>query len=646
MNALLRDRITTIVLITGDPEAFGDRLHRLLFDLRYYAEREAQDVRDPLLILVDGANWRRRLYDEELATSGACFIFREVGCERPGELINAALAEIDTPYFSILPLDSEPSTWYANKAALLRRAQTSGAAIVAGNRGAGEARRDASESFLTHPDDGFSPLFPFAWLRMLDLVPMANAVCCVKQAKRIGGFSATPAMQRCFWWEFCLRTSRDAVIATEPLQPIPMQSWHRYPFVVDQSVSPDDAARMMMQTVGDRQRLTPITSADVDAYRRHGNLTVWEDWAPLPESLPAPLRAELDTLRRERPLRITVLGDENPAHNQLCFFNYFELLTAERVFDWRAVYDAVAHPLDLLDADLVVFSRVAIENGTYLMRWCHDRRIPTIYMIDDNWFWLGRDWPEYEKYFTPGKPAYDNFIACLALADTALTYNAVLAEDLIPHTRRVVQLPTNVDLRFFSPPSERPTDRVKVGFAGSVRKNATPFKALLDVARERYCVDVFVMSSELPVELAALPPERVQFIPTQYNYAAYAQTVCQAAPDILLAPVGRSRFEQSKCPNKYLEITAAGAVGVYSDAEPYLSYVTTDTGRFAGDDVLAWKEAIEDLIDHPDVRQSMQQAALTDIERNFDTRVVLPQFLQMLLDAIAQRGPRSIRRVN
>jgi glycosyltransferase involved in cell wall biosynthesis len=271
------------------------------------------------------------------------------------------------------------------------------------------------------------------------------------------------------------------------------------------------------------------------------------------------------------------------------------------------------------------------------MKECASRRIRTLYMLDDNWFWLGREWAEYAPIFSPGAEPYENFLALVRQADVVLTYREPLADDLRRHAKRVVTVPTNVDLSVFASDQLKANSsgRKKIGYVGSLRKNMVAFDALVRIVRTRNDVDIFVMSNSLPEEFALLPAERVHFEPYQFNYAAYATTVVAAAPDVLVAPVGRTRFEASKCPNKYLEISAAGAAGVYSNAEPYTSYVRDGvTGLFADDNVEAWVGAITRLLDDSQLRANISSAARSHVSVEFDTAAVLPSFTAVLLEAM------------
>ncbi len=630
----MRPAITTIALIVGDAAILKAEAIRLLFELRYFVENRRDP--DPIIVAIDGPEWRQVLPDDLLIAPWLTVMVLDTASDLPAALINRALVEVKTEWVSFCWPGTEVSTWYANKNDLLEAGIARNANIVAGYRGSGENRLQAvgsTESMLVHPDDGFSSDYPRAWLQMLDLVPMANAIVCTAFIRDLGGFTVNPLLQRHFWWDFTLRASaslagkddKGGKIEIVPLQPIPVQSWHRYQFVT-KAVAPeltanaDQAVRVMM------------TTASTQGVERGAFSDLL--WANLPQTLRNKLAA-LRALNNGEGLRITVLGGVNePAHNQLCFFNFFELVNDWGVLTWRSMLDEITHPTDLAQSDLVIFSRVKSANGAALMDFCVSKKIPTIYMLDDNWFWLGREWPEYEHLFTPGKPTFEHFIHCLKHAETVLTYNQHLAADLAPYARQLKILPTNVDLACFPRRLRLPSDAMTIGYVGSIRKNAQPFQALVEIARARPYVRLFVMSNTLPDELSTLPSDRVTFRPYQFNYAAYAATVCAAAPDVLIAPVGRTRFEASKCPNKYLEITACGAVGVYSHAPPYTDYVReNDNGVFADDDIANWRSQIERLIDDHALRSEIAQRALNNVQAQFDTRAVLPAFLDMLIEA-------------
>ena len=131
------------------------------------------------------------------------------------------------------------------------------------------------------------------------------------------------------------------------------------------------------------------------------------------------------------------------------------------------------------------------------------------------------------------------------------------------------------------------------------------------------------------------------------GYDDYAAAVGTLAPDILVAPLDTSRTSMSKCPNKYLEYSIAGAAGVYSDTPPYSQTVVDGrTGLLVGDDDEAsWSAAIARLVEDAPLRQSIAAAARRDVLERFETGVVAPAFAQALLALIRESGPQARHKI-
>ena len=485
------------------------------------------------------------------------------------------------------------------------------------------------------------------WVEMFDYVPMAGSVISREYFFQKGGFSPSPLLQRAFWWEFTARATRTDSIAMLNSDP-PACRWSAtdFPLANDLGLSGDLVARRVVR----RSCSPPELHDSCD----------WAEAAAFVKDLSPGARQSVQRLLRQwrgdggdaraevaesvrdssastgsGPLRIVVLGGMNePAHNQLCFFNYFELLEGQGVLTWRVILDTAAQPLDVTKADLVIFSRTRSDNACRLMDCCRRSGVPAVYMLDDNWFAIGKEWKEYADVFTPKAKTYENFLYCLTQADHVLTYNPILAGDLRPYSRNLEVLPVNVKLSLF-PPAERRTDRrLRVGYVGSPRRIEAPFEALASLAKERDDFDVFVMGLTLPNALSSLPAERLVYCKYVFGYSRYAAALCEAMPDVLLAPVENTRSDASRCPNKYLEITASGAAGVYSNLAPYIGYVKDrENGLLAESDSESWKGAVAFLLDNPDCRAAVIENAQSDVRARFDTPVVLPRFLDFLMRA-------------
>jgi glycosyltransferase involved in cell wall biosynthesis len=276
---------------------------------------------------------------------------------------------------------------------------------------------------------------------------------------------------------------------------------------------------------------------------------------------------------------------------------------------------------------------------------CNRFAIPAVFMLDDNWFAVGQEWKEYANVFTPGSKTYEDFLYCLTRADHVLTYNALLAEDLRPYSKNLEVLPVNVKLAAFREMQGNPARRPQVGYVGSPRRMEMPFEALADLTKDRDDFDIFLMGATVPKSFSTVPANRLITRDYVFGYSQYAALLCEAAPDILLAPVQETRSDASRCPNKYLEITAAGAVGIYSDLPPYRNLVKDrETGVLASPTAQSWSNAIRYLLDNPAARAEIRNNAQREVRERFDTPVVLPQFLDFLMRASGRLPEGAVAR--
>jgi hypothetical protein len=345
------------------------------------------------------------------------------------------------------------------------------------------------------------------------------------------------------------------------------------------------------------------------------------------------------------PYRIAVTGGTwEHAHNRLCFDNCFAELAGGGQFTYIPLLDSLLIPQrDLRGVDAVIISRGRHPNLRQVLDYCRRQAIPTICMIDDNWLSVGRDWPDpYAAVFAPGLPQYEMFLACLRECDAVLVYNDVLAADVGAYARRVIRLPVNVRRADFAAPLRHAglAEQVRVlvtwreqtagliaGYAGSVRYCDGAFRALAAAARRAAPPLRPLLFGSITPAQQALFDGQAAVLP-YVAYADYAAAMGALRPDILLAPLDRSHTSHSKCPNKYLEYSMAGAAGIYSDTPPY-SQVVADgkTGLLlGGDDEAAWSAALARLAGDAVLRQGLAAEARRDVLARFETAVVAPQF--------------------
>lgn len=367
---------------------------------------------------------------------------------------------------------------------------------------------------------------------------------------------------------------------------------------------------------------------------------------PLFEPLHDLLWWRLGPARRLADRNVLLVRDPGDRHHlELCFLGFLRKLAGGDGPSWREVEYGGAGESDWDGCHLVVLCRPRFPECSRLLDRCAALDLPVLVMIDDNWPAAGEELPRYSHLFAPGCAPLEVFLDAVRRADATLVYSPLLAAELTPMARRIALLPPNVDLDLFGPGAEPPRadGRILVGYAGSPRFECSAFTALSQLVRTRSEVDLLFFGHELPPELAGLPADRLRFLPWEWEYRSYARKLALSRPDILVAPLEASRFAASKCPNKFLEIAAVGAAGVYSRVEPYLSYVRSGvTGLLVENRVEDWLRALERLCDDPRLRLRLARRARTRVRRRFATGAVLPRFAR-LLDGLARPAAQPTR---
>jgi len=484
-----------------------------------------------------------------------------------------------------------------------------------------------------------------------NLFRLSNVI--VKKASflKLGGFDPNHNVQRYFDWEFWLRCVRAGQELKGEIGGIGKErwNWETYPIENDYRI-PRFVARNYC--LNNCRSLQEDDKAEI--VLRNSKI---EESYPQKDSIARSFDS-LDNLEsiRKAMIKVAVIsGLYDYVHSQLCFYNYFDSVRVSESYAYVSLLDVLVEPeKDLQSLDLVIISRGRVENIYRVLDYCKKHLIPTLYMIDDNWFWVGKDWSEhYSNLFSPGSVAYQVFITSLAECSAVLVYNQLLAEDVRPFAKRVIQLPVNVQQEAFCKPLQNPklqqlvaglkawksqTNGVIIGYVGSVRYIDVAFQALAKVAR-RYSrvVRVLLFGHLLPSQLEFFSGLDVVTIP-YVSYQEYASTLNSLRPDILVAPLDASRTSMSKAPNKYLEYSIVRAAGIYSAVYPYTEVVKAGaTGLLVNNEANAWEQALIQLIEDVELRQRIALAAEADVLTHHETGVVAPIFVQTLASIVSPK---------
>ncbi|ULX54837.1 hypothetical protein A9P79_23560 [Cupriavidus taiwanensis] len=279
-------------------------------------------------------------------------------------------------------------------------------------------------------------------------------------------------------------------------------------------------------------------------------------------------------------------------------------------------------------ADIILFHRTIDEHAETLQAFARRIGKATVYLMDDDLLSMHELDPAF-SYLAPGASGYETVARQMRMADLTIVYSPLMAESARQHSDRVIELSTNIESKWLQ--SALPENkRLRIAFAGSsARKEelATLWPALVKVSEQHGDAIEFHFWGFAPEDADELKSP-VFTEPFTFSYNEYLARLTQAGFDLMLAPLSaEKRAKRAKCPIKFLEATAAGALGLYSDVEPYEAVQEGVTGIKCGNSPDAWAKALSRAIGlsvgerHEYVRQARAR-----VETDFSAEVQAGSF--------------------
>jgi glycosyltransferase involved in cell wall biosynthesis len=200
-------------------------------------------------------------------------------------------------------------------------------------------------------------------------------------------------------------------------------------------------------------------------------------------------------------------------------------------------------------------------------------------------------------------------------ADAVIVPTAALREAYSAYSDSIHVIPYLINDSLWGRPVREPTGAVGVGFLG--RPNDEGNLALIEDAvlavhgRLRERIRLVLIGCCTP-KLAAI--SGVQVLPEPVDYPARAKALREAGIDLALAPMRETTFNRCKGGLCWLEYSACGAAGIYTDLAGIREAVTNgSTGLLVGPSPEEWSKAIENLVLDQHQRVSLARAAQEDV---------------------------------
>ena len=122
------------------------------------------------------------------------------------------------------------------------------------------------------------------------------------------------------------------------------------------------------------------------------------------------------------------------------------------------------------------------------------------------------------------------------------------------------------------------------------------------------------------------------------NYKEYVELMQSLTIDIALAPLLLTEFNLAKSNIKWLEYSACGAVGIFSDIPSYRQSVRQyETGIVSSNDSDEWYQAIKKLLDEPVLRRTIACQARDDVASNYSIDIGAKKYKQILNNIVANK---------
>jgi glycosyltransferase involved in cell wall biosynthesis len=297
----------------------------------------------------------------------------------------------------------------------------------------------------------------------------------------------------------------------------------------------------------------------------------------------------------------------------------------------------------LADADLIVLHRFTPGLMSIpTLQAIFASKVPIVYESDDLLNDIPHDHPEAQQ----GASWKEGIEYTVKHAKAVVVSTEFLAAKYRELNPAVHVLPNYIDFDLFHRPvpQDSATDgKINIGLLGSSIQPSNfalvdeALRALVERYGERLHIDF--VGWECPKGWAGHP--RATFHSFVHQYVDYAARLRQWNWDIALIPLASDEYNQCKSYIKWLDYSAAGIASVFSDVSVYNEVVTHgQTGLLIPNSGREWLEAITTLIEHPEQRRALAEAAQQAVREGFDLHRKAPLYGQTYgqLASTAQSG--------
>lgn len=265
-------------------------------------------------------------------------------------------------------------------------------------------------------------------------------------------------------------------------------------------------------------------------------------------------------------------------------------------------------------ADIIIISRLFPSSQTSaIINDFLNFGKPVVYDADE----LFTDIPDHNPFkqlVDECKPYIENL---MRRADMVTVATEKLKEQLASYNSNIQVLPNYLDDQLWLPTSKpkKHHDSLVIGYAGWFTNKPdleVIEEALIKLSHKYGDRVTFCFMGCVTDRIKSL--QNFHYIDGEIDYAEYASALSHSGFDIALAPRADNGFNRCKSNIKWLEYSACGFAGIYSNIPPYNNYVENmKTGLLVENSAEKWFEAIDMLASNPDLRIKIGENARSKV---------------------------------
>ena len=273
-------------------------------------------------------------------------------------------------------------------------------------------------------------------------------------------------------------------------------------------------------------------------------------------------------------------------------------------------------------SDLVIIQRAYPKHYrqyTKIREVARNAKVPIVFEIDDYLFNLGSLHPE------AGRSTYSDalfpMLEAIEQADLVTVSTEPIKKRLQAYNHNIRVLPNFLDDTYWEVKEpkrvEDQSSTLSIGYMGGFTHApdldivVPVLQRILDKYGDRIELRFFGIKPPLPLRFL----KQVRWVRAQsYNYIEFSDWFQNQTADIFIAPLSNNEFNEYKSAIKYLEYSALGVPGIYSDFEPYRKVIRDGENGILAKDPKEFFRSLEELIQNESLRHSLAQGAVQDLK--------------------------------